>query len=38
MICEMYYIQALAILISKQKIKDYATMSIILNYEKKAIH
>ena len=33
MICEMYYIRALAILISKQKIKDYSTMSIILNYE-----
>lgn len=32
-ICEMYYIQAIAILISKQKIKDYSKISIILNYE-----
>ena len=32
-ICEMYYIQAIAILIAKQKIKDYSNISIILNYE-----
>ena len=32
-ISEMYYIQAIAILIAKQKIKDYSKLSIILNYE-----
>ena len=37
MISEMYYIQAVALLISKQKIKDYSKISIILNYENQRL-
>jgi len=37
MISEMYYIQALALLISKQEIKDYSKISIILNYENQRL-
>lgn len=37
MISEMYYIQALALLISKQEITDYSKISIILNYENQRL-